>query len=53
MQLFGRNSIMVASSNASVKRSEMPSQSLGVLLYTLAISGLSGVSAGPTAREIS
>ena len=44
MHLFGRNSIMITSSNSSAKRSGMPNQSLGVLLHTMAISGLSRVS---------
>jgi hypothetical protein len=41
MHLFGRDSIMIASSNSSVKRSGTPNQYLGVLLHTMAISGLS------------
>ena len=44
MHLFGRNSIMITSSNSSAKRSGTPNQSLGVLLHTMAISGLSRVS---------
>ena len=36
-------SIMITSSNSSVKRSRMPSQFLGVLLHTMAMFGLSCV----------
>ena len=40
MHLFGRNSTMITSSNSSLKRSGTPNQYLGVLLHTMAISGL-------------
>jgi hypothetical protein len=43
MHLFGHTSIMITTSNFAVKGSGMPNQLLGVLLHTLAISGLSRV----------
>src|SRR5947208_15752677 len=38
-----RTAIMITTSNSSVKRSGIPNQLLGVLLHTMAISGLSRV----------
>src|SRR6516225_7849052 len=43
MHLFRSHSIMSTSSNSSLKRSRTPTQYLGVLLHTMAISGLSCV----------
>jgi hypothetical protein len=44
MHLFGPlTAIMITTSNSSVKRSGTPNQFLGVLLHTMAISGLSRV----------
>jgi hypothetical protein len=44
MHLFGRNPIMITTSNSPVKRSGIPNQLLGVLQHTIAMSGLSRVS---------
>src|ERR1035438_9079726 len=41
--LRSRTAIMITTSNSSVKRSGTPNQLLGVLLHTMAISGLSRV----------
>src|SRR5271170_7240191 len=41
--LRSRTAIMITTSNSSVKRSGTPNQFLGVLLHTMAISGLSRV----------
>jgi len=43
MHLFGPTSIMITTSNSSVKRSGTPNHLLGVRLHTIAISGLSRV----------
>jgi hypothetical protein len=42
--LRSRTAIMITTSNSSLKRSGTPNQLLGVLLHTIAISGLSRVS---------
>ena len=43
MHLFGPTSIMITTSNSSLKRSGLPNQLLDVLLHTIAMSGLARV----------